>query len=104
MSFVRKISQLMHMFFQKKKKKKDTTPFSNFQSHPFLSPRNEHCSGFDVIFKEHFHILLEHMLYTYSVFLLKYMVKAMVFPVVMYGCESWTIKKADSRRIDVFEL
>ena len=44
------------------------------------------------------------MLYTYSVFLLKYMVKAMVFPVVMYGCESWTIKKADSRRIDVFEL
>ena len=32
------------------------------------------------------------------------LVKAMVFPVVMYGCESWTIKKAESRRIDVFEL
>ena len=31
-------------------------------------------------------------------------VKAMVFPVVMYGCESWTIKKADGRRIGVFEL
>ena len=31
-------------------------------------------------------------------------VKAMVFPVVMYGCESWTIKKAESWRIDVFEL
>ena len=30
--------------------------------------------------------------------------KAMVFPVVMYGCESWTIKKAERRRIDVFEL
>ena len=30
--------------------------------------------------------------------------KAMVFPVVMYGCESWTIKKAEHRRIDVFEL
>ena len=30
--------------------------------------------------------------------------KAMVFPVVMYGCESWTVKKADHRRIDVFEL
>ena len=30
--------------------------------------------------------------------------KAMVFPVVMYGCESWTIKKAESRRIDAFEL
>ena len=31
-------------------------------------------------------------------------VKAMVFPVVMYGCESWTVKKADRRRIDAFEL
>ena len=33
-----------------------------------------------------------------------YIVKAMVFPVVMYGCESWTIKKAEHRRIDAFEL
>ena len=33
-----------------------------------------------------------------------YFVKAMVFPVVMYGCESWTIKKAECRRIDAFEL
>ena len=32
------------------------------------------------------------------------LVKAMFFPVVMYGCESWTIKKAECRRIDVFEL
>ena len=32
------------------------------------------------------------------------LVKAMVFPVVMYGCESWTIKKAESQRIDAFEL
>ena len=32
------------------------------------------------------------------------LVKAMVFPVVMYGCESWTIKKAECPRIDVFEL
>ena len=32
------------------------------------------------------------------------LVKAIVFPVVMYGCESWTIKKAESRRIDAFEL
>ena len=30
------------------------------------------------------------------------LVKAMVFPVVMYGCESWTVKKAECRRIDVF--
>ena len=33
-----------------------------------------------------------------------HLVKAMVFPVVMYGCESWTIKKAECQRIDVFEL
>ena len=32
------------------------------------------------------------------------LVKAMVFPVVIYGCESWTIKKAEHRRIDAFEL
>ena len=33
-----------------------------------------------------------------------HLVKAMVFPVVMYGCESWTIKKAECRRLDAFEL
>ena len=33
-----------------------------------------------------------------------HLVKAMIFPVVMYGCESWTIKKAEGRRIDAFEL
>ena len=33
-----------------------------------------------------------------------HLVKAMVFPVVMYGCESWTIKKAERRKIDAFEL
>ena len=33
-----------------------------------------------------------------------YIVKTMVFPVVIYGCESWTIKKADHQRIDAFEL
>ena len=33
-----------------------------------------------------------------------HLVKAMVFPVVMYGCESWTIKKAEGQRNDVFEL
>ena len=32
------------------------------------------------------------------------LVKAMVFPVVMYGCESWTVKKPEHRRIDAFEL
>ena len=33
-----------------------------------------------------------------------HLVKAMIFPVVMYGCESWTIKKTEHRRIDAFEL
>ena len=33
-----------------------------------------------------------------------HLIKAMVFPVVMYGCESWTVKKAESQRIDAFEL
>ena len=32
------------------------------------------------------------------------LVKAMIFPMVMYGCESWTVKKAEHRRIDAFEL
>ena len=33
-----------------------------------------------------------------------HLVKAMIFPVVMYGCESWTVKKAEHRKIDAFEL
>ena len=33
-----------------------------------------------------------------------YVVKAIIFPVVMYGCESWTVKKAEGQRIDVYEL
>ena len=33
-----------------------------------------------------------------------HLVKAMVFPVVVYGCESWTVKKSERRRIDAFEL
>jgi len=33
-----------------------------------------------------------------------HLVKALIFPIVMYGCESWTIKKAERRRIDAFEL
>ena len=33
-----------------------------------------------------------------------HLVKAMVFPVVMYGCESWTIRKAERQRVDAFEL
>ena len=39
-----------------------------------------------------------------TVKIVKNCTKAMVFPVVMYGCESWTVKKAEHRRIDAFEL
>ena len=60
------------------------------------------------------HLLLERKVMTSLDSILKsrditlpakvHLVKAIVFPVVMYGCESWTIKKAECRRIDVFEL
>ena len=70
MYFVRKITQLIHKYVLLGKK--NTIPFSNLQFHPFLSPRNEHCFGFDEILREHFHILTEYKIYTYSVFLLKY--------------------------------
>jgi len=44
-------------------------------------------------------------MYTYGWFMLRFhLVKAMVFPVVMYGCESWTVKKAERWRIGAFEL
>ena len=44
--------------------------------------------------------LIQKLIYETKV----HLVKAMVFPVVMYGCESWTVKKAEHRRIDAFEL
>ena len=60
------------------------------------------------------HLLLERKVMTNLDSILKsrditlptnvHLVKAMVFPVVMYGCESWTIKKAECQRIDAFEL
>ena len=60
------------------------------------------------------HLLLERKVMTNLHSILKsrditlptkvHLVKGMVFPVVMYGCESWTIKKADCQRIDSFEL
>ena len=60
------------------------------------------------------HLLLGRKVMTYPDSILKsrditlptkvHLVKAMVFPVVMYGCESWTVKKAECRRIDAFEL
>ena len=49
---------------------------------------------------------LDHILKSTDITLLKkiHLVKAMVFPVVMYRCESWTIKRAESQRLDAFEL
>ena len=49
---------------------------------------------------------LDRVLKTRDITLLKkvHLVKAMVFPVVMYGCESWTVNKAEHQRIDAFEL
>ena len=56
--------------------------------------------------KRHLLLLLDSILRSKDITLLKKvnLVKAIVFPVVMYGCESWTIKKAECRRIDAFEL
>ena len=49
--------------------------------------------------------LLQKYVQAWDCWVLKvHLVKAMVFPVVMYGCESWTVKKAEHRRIDAFEL
>ena len=47
---------------------------------------------------------LDSILKTRDITLSTSLVKAMVFPVVMYGCESWTIKKAECQRINAFEL
>ena len=60
----------------------------------------------DACFMEEVMTNLENELRSRDITLLTkvHVVKAMVFPVVMYGCESWTIKKADYRRIDTFEL
>ena len=60
---------------------------------PFLLQR-EAMTNLDSILKSRDTILLTNV----------HLVKAMVFPVVMYGCESWTIKKAECQRIDAFEL
>ena len=49
-------------------------------------------------------INLDSILKSRDITLLIHLVNAMVFPVVMYGCESWTVKKAERRRIDAFEL
>ena len=50
---------------------------------------------------EHVSVLIKYM---YVLPTKVHLVKAMIFPVVMYGCESWTVKKAERRRIDAFEL
>ena len=59
-----------------------------------LTPWKESYDNLDSIFKSRDITLLTKV----------YLVKAMVFPVVMYGCECWTVKKAEHRRTDAFEL
>ena len=59
-----------------------------------LTPWKESYDQLDSIFKSRDITLLAKVR----------LVKAMVFPVVMYGCESWTIKKVERQRIDAFEL
>ena len=54
---------------------------------------------------QHFYEYSDYYKYHMNTFLAKVCtVKAIIFPVVMYGCESWTIKKAESQRIDAFDL
>ena len=48
--------------------------------------------------------LFRKSFFVFFFFNIVHLVKAMVFPVVMYGCESWTVKKAERQRIDAFEL
>ena len=80
-----------------------------------LGQRFEHCTGGgDCSHENERHLPLGRKTMTNLDSILKsrditlttkvHLVKAMVFPVVMYGCESWTIKKAECRRIDVFKL
>ena len=51
-----------------------------------------------------FQFIVIHTVKGFGIVAKVYLVKAMVFPVVMYGCESWTIEKAEPQRIDAFEL
>ena len=59
-----------------------------------LLPRRKSITNLDSMLKSRYITLPEKV----------HLVKAMVFPVVMYGCESWTTKKAECQRIDAFEL
>ena len=67
-----------------------------------ISPTNEHPGLIWVLVMTNLDIILKSRDITLSTKVR--LAKAMVFPVVMYGCESWTIKKAERQRIDAFEL
>ena len=69
-------------------------------SYPGMSRLSEHCLGRKVMTN------LDSILKSRDITLPTkvHLVKAMVFPGVMYGCESWTVKKAEHQKIDVFEL
>ena len=67
-----------------------------------VSPYNEHPGLIWVLVMTNLDIILKSRDITLSIKVL--LAKAMVFPVVMYGCESWTVKKVECRRFDAFEL
>ena len=84
-------------------------------SHPLSSPSppafnlSQHQSLFNWVSSSHqvakvLEFQLQHQSYKWTPRTDLHLIKAMVFPVVMYGCESWTIKKAECRRIDAFKL
>ena len=91
----------------------DQQPFC-FQDHsPLLWPTYFVCLTPYIFFNldkcnfliDSFQFLPFHTVYSYITLSTKvHRVKAVVFPVVMYGCESWTVKKAECQRIDAFEL
>ena len=68
--------------------------FSYERSYGYRIGKSQHMTNLDNILKSRDITLPTRV----------YLVKAMVFPVVMYGCESWAVKKAERRRIDAFEL
>ena len=67
-----------------------------------LFPGRKVMTNLDSIFKSR-NITLPTKVHLIKAMVVR-LVKAMVFPVVMYGCESWTVKKAEYQRIDAFEL
>ena len=87
-----KVETVVNFIFSGSKITADSDCSHEIKRHLFLGRKS--MTNVDSIFKNRDITLLTKVL----------IVKAMVFPVVMYGCEGWTIKKAECQRIDAFEL